>query len=264
MIRTMNTLSLFVLVFTFSYSAKAEFIERERLLQQEDPASLTPQRLSNDSEVYLFSDSLLRDADEDLGILKDYYFTGNDKSRISFSVHLSSDYSDPGKVSTLQGQYLSKFNDYKQLWWGLQIKRTSAKYSALADEIESTTGHTDSDSLITRGDETQSMTTLGIGIGQRFRMFGDFIESNKVFETAMIFVNAVSHLDSATSTTYQGYGFTAEYGVHYRSNESFFYGGKFAYNLASVVREAKSDEKQEDRSLVFGWPSLAFEFGYYY
>ncbi len=162
----MIKLAIFFLSITVSFSAFSEYTERDRLLKPENPNDLNPQRLTEDSEIYLFSDSLIRDTDEDLGILGDYYYTGKDKNRLSFSVHFSSDYSDVGKVSTISGQYLSKLDNYKQLWWGFQIKRTTAKYSALADEIQSTSGHSDSDSITVHGEDDQSMTILGLQLHQ--------------------------------------------------------------------------------------------------
>ena len=64
--------------------------------------------------------------------------------------------------------------------------------------------------------------------------------------------------------TYAGFGFKADYGLHYRMHSSFFYGGKISYNWAPVTRAEIGDESSRDRSIMLAWFNVGLEFGYYY
>jgi hypothetical protein len=240
--------------FAQTYSAR----EREVLLTPKDSKILRSQEVNKLPEVYLFGDSILQERNEDTGMYSDTYYTANDQSRFSASIAFSQDYEDPSKVYTIDMIYLNKFdNDYEELWWGLQLKRTTAKHSAIAEDTTATNG-------LLRAENQQLFTIVGAGVGHRFKTFSEAFNTERVFETINVYMNYVFHLDNTDSEQYQGYGYTAEYGLHYRSNHSLFYGTKLSYNWAQVERSAQNDEKLIARSLVFGWLNVGFEIGYYF
>jgi hypothetical protein len=77
-------------------------------------------------------------------------------------------------------------------------------------------------------------------------------------------VNGVQLNEEFVDKTYKGFGLTTNYGIHKRTGQNFFYGGKFSYNIASVSRDAINNEPKKDRSLSLGWGSIAFEMGFFY
>jgi hypothetical protein len=232
--------------------------EREVLLTPTEAKSLRSDQVNQHPEIYLHSDSILQERNVDTGMYSDSYYTANDQSRFSASVSFSQDYEDPSKVYTVDMIYLNKFNnDYEDMWWGLQLKRTTAKHNAIAEDTTATNG-----SL--RAENQQFFTIVGAGLGHRFKTLSEVFDTDRVFETINVYMNYVFHLDNTDTKQYQGYGYTAEYGLHYRSNESLFYGTKLSYNWAQVERPAESDEKLLARSLVFGWLNIGFEIGYYF
>jgi hypothetical protein len=79
-----------------------------------------------------------------------------------------------------------------------------------------------------------------------------------------VFGNYNFHADSTDSESYSGFGYTAEYSLSYRSSKRFFYGGKISYNWALVDRSQVDEEDLTERSLVFGWTTVGFEFGYFF
>jgi len=265
----MKSLILILVLFNISslFAAtknRKETIDRLILFEQENLEKTSPAVLSAEPEIYLENESLLRDEDTSAGIYSDLYYTKNDHLRISFAYHFSHDFEEFSKLQVIDFQVLKKIPSYKDQWWGVQVKRVVGKYSNMADELTTTSTSTDANAKTIRNANEQSMTLLGFGYGHRFRMLGDIFKSDRIFESIMAFGNIVSHLDHTDSEKYQGYGLTAEYGIQRRMSKGFFTGLKFGYNIASLERAKKSDEKKQDRSLVLQWSSIGFEFGYYF
>lgn len=256
-------IKILVLLLITNIAAAAE-TDRLMLYQTPNPDKMTPKQISSEGEVYLEKESLIRDVNEHTGVLGDYYYTRRDNGRLSLAYHTSHDYEKFSKLSTIDIQVMKKFTSYKDQWWGVQLKRVVAQYNALADELDKTSTNADADSKYERRDALQSMTILGLGVGYRFNILSEFFNTNRVFEQVMAYGNYIYHLDGKTDNKYRGYGATMEYGIHRRTGESFFVGTKLSYNIASLVRKAKSDEDKIDRSLVFRWTSIGFEVGYYY
>lgn len=253
-----------LILLMISNIAWAQTTDRMLLYQTPKPDKLSPKELKSNEEVYLEKESMIRDVNEETGIMTDYYYTRRDSGRLSIAYHTSHDYEKFSKLYSIDVQLMMKTNSYKDTWYGLQLKRTVAQYNALADELETETGNANADANIQRRDAQQSMTIVGAGAGFRFNILSDFFDSNRVFEHLMAYGNYIFHLDGKTSEQYRGFGATMEYGLHRRVGESFFVGAKLSYNLASLERAKKDDEDKIDRSLVFRWTSIGIEFGYYY
>ena len=114
------------------------------------------------------------------------------------------------------------------------------------------------------GDSKNSVSGLGLGVGYRFKLLLDFFSTEDTFESIDVYANYIRMNDSFTEQDYAGYGLTTNYGIHKRVNTSFFYGGKFSYNLAAVKREKLGDESERNRSFALGWLSLALEMGFFF
>lgn len=250
----------YLLLFLFSFDLLATQLQRDRqnLITPKPPQSVSTSDVESFPEIYLHNNSVLQERNAETGLYSTAYFTAKDESKFSASYMFSQDYEDFTKVSSFDLNYQNKFdNDWEQMWWGILLKRTIAKNDAIAEDSIAKNGEP-------RSSNQQSFTTLGFGYGHRFKTLSSFLETQRVFETVSVYVNYVFHIDSTDSQRYQGFGYNADYGLHYRSSESLFYGLKMSYNWAQVERAAENNEKLSDRSIVFGWFQLGFEIGYYF
>lgn len=254
----MNLIIFFTLFSSFSVFANSKETSFDFLQK----ASATDKNVfENSNELKHDNETTFEDFDKDLGIIQDAHYTGLENSQLTFSIHLSSNIAAFSEVSSFEGQYSYKLKDFQDSWVSLMLKQTSANYSAVAEEIVgSQSANPNANSNTIRGDELQLIFTTGIGIGHRFKLF----TSGRFFEKVSAFATLNFVTDSTTNDQYQGFGFISEYALYYRSAKSFFYGTKVSYNVMALERAAVANEGLDDRSLVFGHTSLAFELGYFY
>ncbi len=261
----MKILLILLPFITASHVFAQEILEqdREELLRRLINEKISREELNKYPEIYQFSDSVLSERSIETGIRSDAYYTRQDDRRFSLSYSFSYDYEDITKIQTFDLNYFNQFdNSYRQMWWGAQIKSTTAKYDAIADERTSTSGNSNSVANTTRNSELQSFTIMGLGLGHRFKILAEAFDTQRMFEFIAVYANYILHVDNTNSDTYSGYGYNAEYSINRRTNGGFFYGAKLSYNWALVEKAPVDDEKLNDRSLVFGWTSVGFELGY--
>lgn len=233
--------------------------DEELMLKQIPKDRITTSDINDYPEIYLTDESILEDTSSSTGLVNDSYYTGLDSSRMSLSMNYSQDYEDPTKVTMFDFQYHSRLdNSYRLYWWTFQIKTATAKYSAVAEESTSNTTAGE------RGDNLQGFNIFGLGLSHRFRALASQFLTDRFFENVSVYGNYVLHADETDSERYTGYGYTAEYGLNYRSSKSLFYGGKLSYNWAWVERGKEGDENLQARTLTFGWLTLGIELGYYF
>lgn len=232
--------------------------QREKLLENKADQRVDTSEVNAYPEIYLANESALQEIDTTEGIVEDAYFTGNDNSKFTLGYNFSLDFENLTNVSTVDFVYSSKLSEsYRMYWWSVHYQKLSAIYNAIAEESSSNVEPS-------RSSSTQSMSIFGLGIGHRFRALAGTM-APRFFETVNVFANYVSHQDDSTQEQYNGYGYNAEYALHYRAGERITYGVKFSYNWALVDREKENDDESlAERSLVFGWSTLGFELGYYY
>lgn len=235
--------------------AEISALEEEILLEPTDPKNLSTGAIERNRQLYLYKESVL---DQDMGGYSESFFTGKDKNRLSLSYQMSANVRDFVELNSIEMIISRELQDYANTWISLVLKRTTGRYDAFADDIQGSNANT------ARKDADQTFTTFGAGAGYRFKALTAIFESSKVFETVDAFLTYNSHVDGLDSESYQGFGVQADYGLHRRSGRTFYYGGKLSYNIASLARAKKDEEKLEDRSLVFGWLSIGLEMGFYY
>lgn len=250
---------------TFFVTLTTQALWAQSTIEKDINVSRIPIEVVDDHpEIYQENESLLRHKDSSTGILTDAHYTGHEVNRLSLSYQGSLDYTNLNEVSSFDLQYQFKADNYTNTWWAVQFKSTSAEYEAIADELTNTSGHPDSDANSLRSENIQTINSLGVGAGYRFKLLFAFNESERFFEHITAFLTYNSALDATTDRAYQGWGYNADYSLLYRSGNSLYYGLKFSYNLAAVIRGAISDEDKPDRSLVYGWTNMGLEIGYYY
>ncbi|GEM_PF-945557 len=217
-------------------------------------------------EKYLRNESMIYDLNSDLGIKDQRRWTGQDRNRLSLAGHVSFDYEHFTAIQGLDFSYMRRADNYSQYWYGLQLFRHQARFDAITQNpTASATSSPSSDARNPRpNDAKQSILAGGLGVGYRFKLLLDFFETENMFESVDVFANYIQLNDGYAKQDYTGYGLTTNYGIHKRSSTSFFYGMKFSYNLASVVRPAVQDERTRERSLTLGWGSIALEIGSFF
>lgn len=256
-----------ILMTTQTFAAKVDPIEEDRnlFLNQDKSQILDDKDAYKFPEIYQQSEALIRDTDSRTNIKGEPYYTRLDSSRFALSYTFSQDYEDPGKVVMFDTTYLNQFdNSYQNMWWGIQFKRTSADYSAIADARVNSTGSSDSVADLSRGDNEQILNQFGAGVAHRFKILSQVYDTDRLFEMITVFFNYTIHQDSTDDEQYTGFGYNAEYLFAYRSSKRFYYGTKLTYNWAQVLRTQQDEEDVIDRSLVFGWTTVGFELGYFF
>lgn len=236
-----------------------------------DPYEISEEELNPESEQilikkpekYLRNESMIYDFNTDLGIKDQRQYTGTDRNRLSVSGHLNGNYEALQDMVGADVIYMRRSTRYNQIWWGAQLFQLSTVFDAVTQNPRK--GGANSDATLNRpGTTKENIMAFGLGVGYRFKLLLDFWPTEDVFESVDVFVNALQVKDDFINENYQGYGLTTSYGIHKRSSNSFFYGGKFSYNLASVTRKQIAEESKTDRSLSLGWLSFAFELGMFY
>jgi hypothetical protein len=215
-------------------------------------------------EKYLRDESMIYDLNTNLGIKDQRRYTGSDNNRFSIAGHVSGDYEHFNNILGAELTYMHRSSRYNQIWWGVQFFQHKTYFDAITQNHKTGTNPNAEVNFIRPGGVKNTVMAAGLGVGYRFKLLLDFLDTEDWFESIDVFVNRMQLDETFIKQKYRGYGLTTNYGLHKRSSTSFFYGGKISYNLASVTREALAEESKRERSLTLGWLSLAFELGFFY
>lgn len=232
-------------------------------LTEEDLNPSSEEVLIKKPEKHLRHESMIYDLNTTLGIKDQRRFTGNDRNRLSVAGHVSGDYEHFNELIGGEATYMRRTERYDQIWLGAQVFRHRVYFEQIGQNPSF--GGADSDASTPRpADVKDNMLGYGAGVSYRFKFFLDFFETEDVFESVDVFLNMVELDETYIKEKYRGWGLSTNYGIHKRSSTSYFYGGKFSYNVAHVTRGAKGDESKSERSLSLGWLSLALELGFFF
>lgn len=218
---------------------------------------LTPEELDPTAEEIRFSHKEKHSFDEsyifitntELGVQDQRRFTGLDRNKLSLSIHVNGQYEYLQRLNALDLTWLRRTDNWTKLWWGATLRQTNTRL----DQI--TTLKTQGPEAALPKDSDQTITTLGLGAGYRFKLLLDFLKTENVFETIQAFATYNTLQESTSGESYTGYGLTADYGLHKRTRTSFFYGAKFSYNISYVALD-------RDREFSLGWYTFALETGF--
>jgi hypothetical protein len=206
------------------------------------------------SEKYKWDEALVAPYNSDLGIRDTTRYTGKDRNKLSFAFHLNGQYEHLQQLQALEFTWLRRSDAWHKLWWGASFRRTNTQFNNISEDAGSA-GETGFDRP---ADSDQIINTLGLGWGYRFKLLLDFFKTEDTFESVQVFANYTNLAEGHTGDNYAGYGMTADYGLHKRTRSSFFWGGKFTYNMAWVTGP------EDDRDLTLGWYTFALEAGFFY
>ncbi len=251
---------LFLLLLSFSAFANEFYYLPEEELNPE-----AQEVLIKKPEKYQRHESMVYDFNSTLGIKDQRQYTGGDKNRLSFSGHVSGAYEHLTDIVGFEAQYFRRSTRYDQIWWGAQLYRMDAQFDSVTQNHTGSSVDADADpNQVRPGDAKTAILGFGPGVSYRFKLLLDFWPTEDWFENIDVFANYIVFQDKHIGQDYKGYGLTTSYGLHKRTQTSFYYGGKFSYNLASVTRAAIGNESTTNRSFSLGWLSLGFEVGFFY
>jgi hypothetical protein len=206
----------------------------------------------NKKEKYDFDESLVQITNTELGIQDQRRFTGLDRNKFSAALHLNGQYEYLQKLLGFEVTYLRRMDNWSKLWVGATLRRSTTQWDQISTKSDEGGGEP---TFQRPNDAEQTINTLGLGFGYRFKLFLDFFKTENVFESVQAFATYNNLSESFTGDNYTGYGLTADYGLHKRTRQSFFYGAKFTYNLSWVAVD-------KDRDFSLSWYTFAFETGF--
>lgn len=215
-------------------------------------------------EKYLRNESIIYDLNTDLGIKDQRRYTGSDRNRLSIAGHINGDYEHVADLFGGEVNYMRRSTRYNQIWWGAQFFQHRTNFDAITQNASASSTPNSEGSFQRPGDTKETVMGLGLGVSYRFKLLLDFFPTDDVFENIDVFANGIQLDESYIDQKYRGWGLTTSYGLHKRAGNSYFYGGKFSYNVATVTREQLGEESKSDRSLSLGWLSLALELGWFF
>lgn len=225
--------------------------DRELLLQKNRDEKISLEEVYKFPEVYEYNSRLLKDLNSSSGLYSDTYYTRYDTGRFSLNYDAAFDFDNFSNIQGLALQYARSFKDsYRDFWWGLQFKYTTAQIEAINDNISS------------EEEDTQDFSFFGFGFGHQFYNIGKLFDSDRVFEIVTVHLNYVLHTDQLNQENYTGFGYNADYSLNYRLSKDYYYGIRLSYNWVFVERPQEESEPLTDRSKVFGWTTMGFELGY--
>lgn len=241
--------------------------------ERQDPFVLTDEEISPSTEdillkkpeKYLRNESMLYDFNTDRGIKDQRRYTGTETNRLSIAGHINGAYEHVSDILGIEVAYMTRSRRYNQVWWGAQFFRHNTFFGAITQNHAQASGTGSTEGNFQRPDSSKNtLMAGGLGASYRFKLLLDFLETEDWFESVDVFANYITLNESYINKTYQGYGLSTNYGLHKRSGRSFFWGGKFSYNIASVTRPAIDTESKRNRSLTLGWLSFGFEIGTFF
>lgn len=253
---------LFYSSFTYAQSKSSE------IFAPKSTKKMSTKQLKEQKEIYLENDVLITEFNKALGVQEDTFYTLSDKNRLSISYHMSSNFESLSAISGLELNYLRRIANFQRSFWGLIYKRNSANFASVANnpvENASATATSDAFPSNQRPDAAeQTMTSMGIGYGHRFKMLLDFFPTSRVFEQITTYVTQTSVTDGFSGQTYEGYGFISDYEIQYRSSLTTYFAVKLSYNLNLVGRAKLVNETSSDSKLTYSWLSIGWQFGYFF
>jgi hypothetical protein len=241
----------------------------------EDPSDafrLTPEEAKPSGDDLLFrrkekfnrDEKMVQELDDELGIRDNRRWTGEDRNRLSGAFHLNGQYEFYQELQTFELTWMRRVENWSKLWWGATYRRTTAGFGNVAQNRTGTGNPNGEGAFVRPKDAKQTINAAGLGVGYRLRLLTDLVDTENTFETVNVWGTYTTLAESFIGENYSGWGMSADYGLHRRVRSSFFWGGKFTYNIAWVERGKRGTESAQDRSLSLGWFSLALEAGFFF
>jgi len=253
-----NFLFLILFLITFSiYAFPTEYFDTESSQTEED--------ILDKKEFHLFNENLIKVQDSRTGVITRKYYSGHDKMKIYTMGHVNEEVSYAKDLLGIEAGAAFKL---KWFWVHGFLSQHRSKFRTIT-ENRSVPGNTFNpeaeENVIREGENNETLSTIGLGLGLRAKLNLSFFPTDKIFHTASAYVTYNELDESFRNRKYLGAGFKAVYGLEHRPWTSFFYGPAFSYNFAIVQRGAINNlEDSNDRRLYLSYLTLGFLLGIYF
>lgn len=254
---------LFTMLVLFSALSSLAQSRLELYQDEENYKKLSNDQLLDKKDVTLQDESIIYDMNKETGIKDKSHYTGRDEYKFSGNYLGHWELNKFTTISSFDVHFSKRFDDF---WIETFLSRTAATFKAISEnKTHNINAQSTSESRFQRPDAAKELLLSGgVGVGYRFKMIYQFIETADVFETVTAYL--VRHMldESYRNDDYNGYGVRADYGIHKRTSTSFFYGGRLSYNFGMVKRHLADGESDSEGSLALSWMAIGFEAGYYF
>ena len=197
--------------------------------------------------------------DEESGILIDDYNISEDKRRWTISYLANPNTKELADIATFEFIFAQK---REFAWIEYSLSRTSGTFRELA-AYNPNWGLSQTQQRDLQ-ETSDSVLTLGIGLSFR-SAYIQHILSGDWFEIIGASLTYHQFDEAFQEFTFTGPGIKADLGIQKRTSESYFWGVRGSYHLASLRRSAEQEgEASEARSLLLHWVSVGFDVGIYY
>lgn len=261
----MSRLILLSLFLCFSICTGAIAQVRPELFQEEENfGKLSNDELKTKPEITLKDEAMISNFNSSTGIKDSEYYTGKDKHMLAGAYHVNPNITKISDLSSFEVSYAYKVYS---VWAQAILTQTAGKFDGVSEnkDVNAQTTNTNSEYRFQRPyNSKETILSYGVGVGYRFRMIYEWIKFDNMFETIGVYAMKHALNESYRDLSYNGYGFRADYGIHKRAGQSFFYGIKGSYNIGKVTRSLEEGESKADGSLALSWISMGFQVGYWF
>lgn len=196
--------------------------------------------------------------DSELGIPLGTYTTADDSSRVGIAFHFNSDLKDMAAISSFEAVFAKKL---RKTWIEGSISKTVGRYSEVTENNTALPGVLPANHSL----ENTDLLTVGLGLMYRTTYIQNLFNSDRFFETIGAALTYNQFDDAFRDETFQGFGIKADFGIHRRFSETFHFGGKLTYHLASVKYPSQFDgQSSNERASLIRWMGLGFDLGFYF
>jgi len=203
---------------------------------------------------------ILKEKNSSTGIYDDDYETTKDDSRLSFLYRTNANLKKMDGLSSYEIAYAKKID----LFWGeFFLSQTAARFETITTQNENIEPYSaDKDQSNTK------LTSFGAGFSLRStivqNILNNVINAERFFETSSADIT-YNTFTSDYSSKFSGYGFRADYGIHYRAYPSFHIGPHFNYNLVAVKKAPEADRNtSSSRTLLLTWTTFGIDLSFYF
>lgn len=187
----------------------------------------------------------------------DTTFNPSHNNRFSFMAGVNPSLTKSGDMSNFTFSYGKKMENF---WIDTNFAMNKGKFKKFSANNTTATGATD-DQL---EEQTNSLTTIGIGIGRETRYAQTLLPFDDIYELMAANLTYNSYSEDFSGKSFSGPGLLAKFSVYKRFNDYFSAGAHFNYNLAVVKRAQDNDtETNSQRSLTLGFLTMGLDVSFF-
>lgn len=258
-------ISLFLICFSFgSFAQKSsKVLDDDQLFLDFEKKHIDRKKIEGDKDKYLRDETIISEVNDETGIITEHHYTATDKNRITGAYQFHYEPNKIAEASAFEIEYARKFSTF---WVQAFVGQMTTKFEYITENPNTSTSNSNAESNNRRvNGQDEDLTQFGLGISYRFKLNLDFFKTKNIFNDVKVYGTYNTLTESFRSLDYTGYGLRATYALHHRFTKRLQYGFQLNYNLATVAREALTEnESRSERSLTLTWLTLGVSVGLFF